>query len=119
MRHYVSALGILLLAGCYQATALRPEARYVWIAPTTFQGCMQIGYLTGTSRAESQREAVVGAQNDLRNQAFAIGANVVTIQTNNSDSLWSPATGWMSPAAEVTMTGVAFRCAPPAQTPQR
>lgn len=91
-------LGTCVLCGC-AAKAVLPEAQHVEIvneAPDRTR-CKFLGEVTGsqgnwfTGDYTSNRNLVIGARNELRNEAHKRGGNVVQIQdmknTNKADSL--------------------------------
>lgn len=51
-----------------------------------------------------------GARHDLKNQAFAMGGNVIVILTNRAGQTGSGFGGGSSSQTNVTLTGTVFKC---------
>ncbi len=107
----ITLLG-LMIAGC-AAVQLLPEARAIELVndPPDRTICKFLGEVVGsqgnffTGDYTSNKNLVVGARNELRNEASKLGANVVHVQdqknTNAHDSLGTTNT---------TVVGKAYRC---------
>ncbi len=101
----------LLIAGC-SAIQVNPEAQQVEIHVEKPTGvCKQLGEAVGsqggwlTGDYTSDKNLMVGARNDLRNSAAAMGGNYVWLQqTNNSNSPSSRGT------TSTTVIGMVYRC---------
>ena len=97
---------ILLLNGCSSVPMLLPEAAHV-ILTNNYPPkgvCQPKGGVSG--RAYSYLLATntaLGARNDIKNQSFAVGANVVVLQTSQSILDLGTSVG-------LTMLGAAFDC---------
>ncbi len=107
---------LVACSGAFDRVALlRPEAAHVEVITVQPEGCEELGELTVMGRSETDREeALDGTQNDLRNQAHDLGATHVLIR--NTDQRRSAAGMWRM-STRIEMTGVALRCAAPAEEP--
>jgi hypothetical protein len=108
--YFVSALG--LLAACAGAmdkrVTLHPEAAQVELRTGRPEGCQGLGDVVGSASVEgSLEQATLEARNDVRNKAAALGATLVDLQTNNDQKKG----GMWGARYEVTLAGVAYRCA--------
>jgi hypothetical protein len=108
----IPALTLLLLTGC-SALPLRPEANSVMIV-TDKPDAATCKYLGETIGSEgnwvsgdytSNKEMMIGARNDLRNQAYAMGGNIVHLQQVNSSQAWG-ALG----TTNISIAGIVYRC---------
>lgn len=105
-------LPFLALIGC-KADALLQEAndvQFVTELPDNNPSCMPLGEITGTQKAwlgwfSENSELLKGAQNDLKNKAHKVGANVVYLQDEQNIN-WQHQTGSVS----VTILGGAYFC---------
>ena len=100
---------LITLSGC-AATELRPDAQRVnLLASPPNSDCKQLGNVTGgqgnffTGAYTSNPNLQVGAINDLKNQAAAMGGNALFILSN---------TPGLSSGTQttVTTTGIVFAC---------
>lgn len=98
------------LAGC-AATPATPQGAVVELVNARPAGCKALGEVVGkqgnvfSGDFTTNENLMVGARNDMRNKAAAMGANVVQMQdTLNSTHPYS--TG----AVSTTIVGMAFAC---------
>jgi hypothetical protein len=113
MKHkIVIFLIVISLTGC-AATSAIPEARSIEIVnqqPDRYR-CKYLGEVVGsqgnwiTGDYTSNKNLIVGARNDLRNEAYRLGANIIYVEdmatTNASESLGT---------TNVTVIGKAYKC---------
>jgi len=105
-------LSAIFMAGC-AATSAIPEARSIEIVnqqPDRYR-CKHLGEVVGsqgnwiTGDYTPNKNLIVGARNDLRNEAYKLGANIVYVEdmatTNASESLGT---------TNVTVIGQAYKC---------
>ena len=119
-------IGTGLLAGC-AATALSPEAAKVMISTDKPpKNCRFVGMVEGSQGGAfkgaytSNKNLEIGAMNDLRNQAAALGANYVRMMVNHAASTqsgsmgsdgWGNMSGGMSGGQTSSTTiGNAYKC---------
>jgi hypothetical protein len=105
---------VILLNGC-AAIPASPEAQKVEItndAPDKTK-CKFLGEVVGsqgnwfTGDVTSNKNLVIGARNELRNQTHSLGGNVVYIQDmKNTNAYGSAGT------TNTTAVGKAYKCAP-------
>lgn len=100
----------LALAGC-AATYATQEGASVELVTARPTGCKALGEVVGkqgnvfSGDFTSNENLMVGARNDLRNKAAAMGGNVVHVQnTLNATHPYS------SGAVSTTMVGTVFAC---------
>ena len=105
-------LMVLLIAGC-SALPLKPEASSVLIVinkPDTDQ-CTYLGEIIGspgnwvTEDYTSNEALMVGASNDLRNQAYDMGGNTIHLQKVDDSSAWV-----LPGTASISVTGLVYHC---------
>ena len=105
-------LMVVLLAGC-SAHELRPEASSVTIVinkPDTAR-CTYLGEITGspgnlvTEDYTSNEVLLVGASNDLRNQAYGMGGNTIHLQKVDDSSAWI-----LTGTTSISVTGRVYNC---------
>lgn len=116
---YVAVLAlfsIVLLAGC-QAIPLQPGAEQVRVTNEEPKGCKFLGDATGnqgnafTGEFTSNRNLETGARNDLKNQARAMGGNVVHLLTDRAGQTGSfGSEGGGLSQTNVTLTGGVYSC---------
>ena len=120
-----AALGLLasLLVGC-AASPLQSGAERVIVArQTPPQSCKFVGAVVGsqgdflTGPYTSNKNLAQGALNDLRNRAFALGANFVSLQSETAGqtgggSSYEGTGSYSSGQTDVTKTGNAYTCPP-------
>jgi hypothetical protein len=120
----LSALALSLVTGC-AATALRPGAERIMVthAPPPRE-CKFAGTLVGNQGGSfpgpftSNRNLAQGAMNDMKNQAQAIGANYVVLETTTAGNTISGGRHGMSGGqTDVTHVGNAFICPSEPSTP--
>ena len=99
-----------LFGGC-AAIPLAPEAMKVEIAREAPKNCKKLGDVVGTQGSwftgdyTSNKNLMIGARNDLRNQAHKMGGNVVVIEnTSNATSAINVGTN------NTTVVGTAYLC---------
>lgn len=100
----------ILLAGC-SATPVTDAGAAVEIVTARPANCKLVGEVVGSQGNvfsgdyTSDKNLMIGARNDLRNKAAAMGANVVQMQnTLNSTHPYSAG------AVKSTIVGTAFAC---------
>ena len=105
-------LMVVLIAGC-SALPLKPEAGSVTIVidkPDAAQ-CTYLGKITGspgnwvTEDYTSNEVLMVGASNDLRNQAYDMGGNTIHLQKVDDSSVWV-----LPGTTSISVTGVVYHC---------
>jgi Domain of unknown function (DUF4156) len=102
---------VLLITGC-SAIQVNHDAREVEISVDKPTGiCKRLGEAAGsqgnyiTGKYTSNVNLIVGARNDLRNNAAKIGGNYVWVQdTNNSSTISSDG------IINTTIVGMVYRC---------
>jgi hypothetical protein len=107
-----------ILFGC-AAVELEPGAQQVKLVTNEPQGCQYLGEVTGnqgnlfTGGMTSNANLETGARNDMKNQAYKMGANTVQLLTNRAGQTGSFGQGSGSmEQTNVTYTGIAYKCAP-------
>lgn len=112
MKKLAITLSLILLAGC-AAKSVKPEAQSVELvneAPDESR-CKFVGEVVGsqgnwlTGEYTSNKNLVVGARNELRNEAYALGGNVVYVQEMKDSKAWK-ANG----TTNTTAVGKVYRC---------
>lgn len=107
--------GATLFLGCasmgHRPTPV-PGSEKIPVSTDMPQGCEEVGDISGTACQDELADAMSGAKSGLRNQAHALNANYVKLETNNS----RPCPGWSKQGTEVLLTGRAFKCAAQAST---
>jgi hypothetical protein len=109
-----------LLTGC-AAVSLRPEAQRIRIVTSDPVGCDYLGEVTGnqgnafTGGFTSNANLETGARNDMKNQAYGMGANTIQLLTTRAGQTDSMAIsqgsgGGSSEQTNVTYVGGAYRC---------
>jgi hypothetical protein len=105
-------LALALLPAC-AAIPVTPGAEKVKITSTEPQGCEQLGDVVGTQGNAvsggftSNETLITGARNDLRNKAWAMGANVVFILSNTTGVAGGQHGGSTTSSH---LMGVAYKC---------
>ena len=95
MNHKLSLLFVLALSGC-SANQVIPEANTVEIVneKPDKNTCKFLGEVVGsqgnwvTGDFTSNENLVIGARNELRNQAYKLGGNVVYVQDMKNTNAW-------------------------------
>jgi hypothetical protein len=111
----VLALAASLVAGC-SAIPLAPGAGDVRLTNQEPQGCERLGEVLGkqgnslTGSSMKNEDLVVGAMNDLKNKAHALGANVVQV-ISVSAGIDRNNKGGRAMTSSLQQ-GAAFRCPP-------
>ena len=117
MKSLCTMVCVGMLTGC-AAMELESGAQQVRIVTNEPQGCQYLGEVTGnqgnllTGGFTSNANLETGARNDMKNQAYKMGANTVQLLTNRAGQTGSFGQG--SGAMEqtnVTYTGIAYKCA--------
>ncbi len=109
----VLAVAVVLVTGC-PAIPLRPGAGAVRLTNQEPQGCERLGEVLGkqgnwfTGPAVKNEDLVVGAMNDLKNKAHALGANVVQF-LSGSAGIDRDDKGGRAMTSSIQQ-GVAYRC---------
>lgn len=111
----LAAVGALLTA-C-QATPIKPEAAKVRITNTEPQGCEYLGEVTGsqgnffTGGYTSNENLEIGARNDMKNKAAAMGGNTIVMLVNRAGQTGSYGQyGGGSQQTNVAYTGTVYKC---------
>lgn len=103
---------VIFIYGC-AAIEAQPEARSIEIVniPPNKNECKFLGEVTGsqgnwfTEDYTSNKNLVVGARNELRNEASKLGANIVYIQDMKNTNAW----GSLG-TTNTTAIGKAYQC---------
>jgi hypothetical protein len=102
--------------GC-SANSIKPGAERVRIMQSEPKGCKYLGEVTGdqggffTGGWTSNKNLETGARNELKNQAFDLGGNVIVLLTNRAGSTGTIGEyGGSSQQTNVVMTGTVFNC---------
>ena len=110
------ALVAIGLAGC-SAIPLQPGAEMVRVTNEEPKGCKFLGDVTGnqgnffTGDFTSNRTLETGARNDIKNQARALGGNVVYLLTNRAGNSGSfGENGGSISQTNVTLSGTVYSC---------
>lgn len=112
MKYILPILVLLAFIGC-APKQVTPEAKTVQIvydAPDK-SACEFVGEVIGsqgnwlTGDYTSNKNLIIGARNELRNEAFKMGANVVYMETMESASAW----GSLG-TTNTTVIGQAYNC---------
>lgn len=120
-----AALGLsfTLLIGC-AASPLQPGAERIIVArQVPPESCKFVGAVVGqqgdflTGRYTSNKNLAQGALNDIRNRAFELGANFVSLQSETAGqtgygSSYQGTGSYGSRQTDVTKTGNAYACPP-------
>lgn len=112
MKTVVVVISLAFLSGC-AANAVRPEASSVEIVNEVpnKDRCKFLGEIYGsqgnwfTGDLTSNKNLVIGARNELRNEAHALGGNIVYIQDMKNTNAW----GSMG-TTNTTAVGKAYSC---------
>lgn len=112
MKTVAVVISLAFLNGC-AANAVRPEASRVEIVNEVpnKDRCKFLGEIYGsqgnwfTGDLTSNKNLVIGARNELRNEAHALGGNIVYIQDMKSTNAW----GSMG-TTNTTAVGKAYSC---------
>lgn len=117
MKKLILAGSCLLLSAC-SANSLDSGAQRVRVTNTEpGKDCTFLGDITGsqgnffTGGWTSNRNMETGARNDLKNQAYQMGGNVVVLLTQRAGQTGSAYQGsGSSEQTNVTLTGNVYRC---------
>ncbi len=91
MKKLVLTLCVTSLLGC-TAKPLNQGASTVRVMNAAPENCAFLGEVDGsqgnwfTADLTSDRDIIIGARNEMKNQAYALGANVVVIQKSVDNS---------------------------------
>lgn len=111
-RRLMLVLSTLLLSAC-PAIQIVPGAERIKLTNQEPNGCQSLGEVVGSQGNmisggwTSNETLVTGARNDLKNKAFALGANVVVLLTNTTGQASGQYGGSTSSSH---LLGVAYRC---------
>ncbi len=113
-----------LMTGC-MAKRLNPAAARVMVTKTPApQGCVYLGTVIGeqggslTGSYTSNANLAQGAINDMKNKAYALGANYVVLENTQAGNTISGSGNSMSGGqTDVTHMGNAFQCPNPPAGP--
>ena len=120
---FLLGLVVVSATGC-AATSLNPQAARVMVTHTPApQGCVYVGSVVGeqggaiSGKYTSNANLAEGAFNDMKNKAFAMGANYVVLEnTNAGNTVSGDRYGASGGQTDVTHVGNAFKCADPNAT---
>jgi uncharacterized protein YbjQ (UPF0145 family) len=107
----------LTLGGC-AATTLNPYAARVMVTKTAAPaGCVYLGSVVGeqggslTGKYTSNANLAEGAFNDMKNKAYALGANYVVLENTQAGNTQEGSnTSFSGGQTDVTHVGNAFKC---------
>lgn len=109
------ALGALF-ASC-QATPLNPQASRVRMTTVEPKGCQYLGEVTGyqggslEGKYTSNQNLEIGARNDMKNKASAMGGNIIVMLSNRAAQTGSYSMyGGSNQQTDVAYTGTVFNC---------
>jgi hypothetical protein len=111
---FLCAGGALALAGCL-AKGLSDAGAGVTTTRQAPRGCARLGEVVGSSGSalrgdlSSPHDLDLGARNDLRNRAAALGAD--TVQMVRREGVTPQTFAGQSAPTQVRYTGIAWRCA--------
>ncbi|ASI91585.1 DUF4156 domain-containing protein [Vibrio mediterranei] len=124
MKKLVLTLCVTSLLGC-TAKPLNQGASTVRVMNATPENCEFLGEVDGsqgnwfTADLTSDRDIIIGARNEMKNQAHALGANIVVIK-KSVDNSNAGISGYKSGSSAAisstkgtyssTLIGEAFRC---------
>jgi len=110
MKLIPTLLVVLSISGC-AANKLLPGANHVSIDTEKPEGCKYLGLVAGsqgnwfTDDITSTENKIIGSENEMKNQAFKMGANVVhLISVNVHKSAMSLGT------TKATQVGHGYKC---------
>lgn len=115
MRYHIffgSVLFIAAVTGC-NSTPLNPGAESVRILQDQPKGCKYLGEVTGnqgnffTGAYTSNENLETGARNDMKNQAYKLGGNVLVYLTNRAGQTNGRDSGMQT---NVTLSGIVYKC---------
>ena len=117
MKFALFLLTASLVGGC-AATALNPGAARVMVTKTQAPpGCVYVGSVVGeqggsfSGKYTSNKNLAEGAFNDMKNKAFAMGANYVVLEdTHAGNTMSGDKYGVSGGQTDVTHIGNAFKC---------
>ena len=109
----------LFFAGC-AAKGVKPGAERILVTKNAApKGCKFLGTVIGeqggslTGGWTSNKNLAVGAINDMKNNAFDLGANYVSLEVNTAGSTASGNSyGFSGQQTDSTYTGNAYKCPP-------
>lgn len=108
----VGVVSSVILIGC-SAKAVLPQAQTVEFVykPVDTKKCTFVGETIGTQGNwftgdwTSNQDLMIGARNDIKNQAFSLGGNTVFMENISNASAWG-ALG----TTNTTIVGRAYKC---------
>lgn len=108
----VTRLAVVLIAlvatGCVvrDVVALEPEGKKIKLVREADKpiDCDVVANVSGSSRAQDEKDALKGAENDLRNEASAYDANFVVVEVERTKQAGT------GPYKEVFLGGKALNC---------
>jgi hypothetical protein len=108
----VTRLAVVLISlaatGCVvrDVVVLEPEGKKIKLVREADKpiDCDVVAGVSGTSRAQDEKEALKGAENDLRNEAAAYEANFVVVEIERTKQAGT------GPYREVFLSGKALNC---------
>lgn len=113
----LSLIFAVLLSVACSANKIKPGAERVRFMQSEPKGCKYLGEATGdqggffTGGWTSNKNLETGARNELKNQAFDMGGNVIVLLTNRAGSTGSfNEYGGSSQQTNVVVTGTVFSC---------
>jgi hypothetical protein len=97
-----------ILSGCVlqNIPALEPEGKKIKLVREADKplDCEVVADVSGTARAEDEKEAIKGAENDIRNKAAEYEANFAVVEIERSHNAGT------GPYKEVFLGGKALKC---------
>ena len=117
MKHAIAFATLVVLLGGCKAIPLQPGAAQVRLTNEEPKGCKFLGDITGnqgnsfTGSFTSNRTMESGARHDIKNQASAMGGNVVYLLTNRAGQTGSfDEYGGNLEQTNVTLSGNVYAC---------
>lgn len=98
----------MMVSGCVlsNVVALEPEGKKIKLVRESDKpvNCEPVASISGTSRAEDEKEAKKGAENDMRNKAAQYDANFAVVERERTRKAGT------GPYQEVFLGGKAMKC---------
>lgn len=108
LSRFVLVLIALTATSCMlrDVVALKPEAKGIKLVREADKpvNCEPVADISGTSRAQDEKEARKGAENDMRNKAAQYDANFAVVEIERSKAAGT------GPYKEVFLSGKAMKC---------
>ncbi|WDE05989.1 DUF4156 domain-containing protein [Thalassomonas viridans] len=120
LNHLPLAIAVTVLAGCSAKPQNTGSSHILLTSHKAAPNCQFLGEVRGTqgnlltATFTSDEDLILGARNELRNQAAQLGANYVVIEQQNQSVNLSGFGG----AYNSTLFGNAYNCPQPAMTNQ-